>query len=115
MITQQINRYVPIFLILLLDIFGNLLSCSIFIQQKLRRNPCSLYFLAASLGNVILFLSGFISRIIDGWKPEFNLTSTMLALCQLQVFLATTSRSIVAWMVAFATIDRYLASSPNAH
>jgi hypothetical protein len=113
-VTQQINRYGTIFL-LLFGVIGNLLNCLVFTRQTVRTNPCAVYFLAASSVNLIVFLAAFIPGIIDGWSSKADLKETISSLCQFTLVILFTSRSIAAWMIAFATIDRYLVSSSNIH
>jgi len=113
-ITQQINRYVSIFLFIF-GIFGNLLNCLVFTRQTLRSNPCSIYFLVASLFNLIVIITAFLPLIIDGWNIQFDLKETISALCKFTIFLLLSSRNMVSWLIVLATIDRYLVSSSNVH
>jgi hypothetical protein len=113
-VIQQINRYAPIFL-LLFGFLANLLNCFIFTRRNLRSNPCSVYFLAASLMNLIGVVTGFTPRIINGWNIKLDLTETISALCPLFLFVLFSTRSIAAWMIAFAAIDRYFVSSRDIH
>lgn len=110
-IQQQINCYAPIFL-LFFGILGNLLNCVAFTRRILRSNPCAVYFLIASLVNLINLPTVFIPRIISGWKPEYSLTETGSALCKIDLFILLTTRSIVSWMIVLATVYRYFLSSP---
>ncbi|CAF1023377.1 unnamed protein product [Adineta steineri] len=111
-VTEQINRYVTLFL-LLLGVIGNLCNCLVFTQRNLRSNPCCVYFLVASLANLILCITALTPRSITGWNPNADLTETVSAFCRLLMFLLLSARCIVAWIIAFASVDRYLTSSPN--
>jgi hypothetical protein len=113
-ITNQINRYAPIFL-LLFAIIRNLLNCLVLTQRTLRTNPCSVYFLAANLLNLISFVTAFTPRTINGWNTGIDLSETVSALCQLVVFVIFTSRSMFAWFSTLASVDRYLVLSANNH
>ncbi|CAF3381812.1 unnamed protein product [Rotaria sp. Silwood1] len=105
-ISIQINRYVPIFL-LLFGIIGHLTSCLVFVQRALRTNPCSIYFLAASLSNLI-FLTTLFVPMLNAWDKSFNLLSTVSVLCKLSMFIILTTRTLALWFIVLATIDRYL-------
>lgn len=106
--SKQINRYVPIFL-LLLGIISNLTSCLVFRQRKLRINLSSAYFFSASLSNLI-FTTAVLSPLLDAWNESFNLISTISALCKLYMFITLTTRTLALWFIVLAAIDRYLVS-----
>jgi hypothetical protein len=108
-ISLQINRYVPIVL-LVFGMIGNLISCCVFVQRTLRSNPCSIYFLAASLSNLI-FLKTLLSPMLGAWSEAFNLINTISALCKFTMFVILTARTLALWFIVLATIDRYLVSS----
>jgi uncharacterized membrane protein YeaQ/YmgE (transglycosylase-associated protein family) len=113
-ITQRIDRY-GLIVILLFGIVGNILNCLVFTRRKLRSKPCSIYFLVASVVNMIVLLTTFIPRIIDGWNAELDLIETVSALCQLLMFLLFSTRCISVWIITFASVDRFLVSSRNIH
>ena len=112
-ISTQINRFIPI-LLLLFGLIGNVLSCLVFLQRALRTNPCTWYFLAASLSN-LAFLSTSLPPLLGAWNKDWNLMNTVGGLCKLTVFVLVTARSLSLWLIVLATIDRYLASSTNAN
>ena len=112
-VSIQINRYVNAVL-LLLGLVGNSLSCLIFLQRVLRSNPCALYFLAASVSNM-LFLSTLLSPMLDAWNEQFNLINTSSLLCKLIMFVILMSRTLSLWFITLATIDRYIVSSSDAN
>ncbi|UJR11154.1 hypothetical protein I4U23_015335 [Adineta vaga] len=112
--TQQINRYLTIFL-LLLGVIGNLCNCVIFTQRNLRSNPCSVYFLAVAIINLVVCIATLTPRSIDGWNKNADLVETVSVLCRLLMYLVFSTRCIASWFIAFASVDRYLVSSPNIH
>ncbi|CAF2393942.1 unnamed protein product [Rotaria sp. Silwood2] len=105
-ISIQINCYVPIFL-LLFGIIGHLTSCLVFVQRTLRSNPCSIYFLAASLSNLI-FLITLLGPMLNLWNKSLNLLITVSVLCKLSMFIVLVTRTLALWFIVLATIDRYL-------
>ena len=110
-IYKQIYRYLPILLILL-GMIGNLMSCLVFTQRALRKNPCALYFLVASISNIV-FLTTLTSNMLDAWDETLNLMNTVAGVCKFTIFIIFTSRTLSIWCVVFATIDRYLVSSSD--
>lgn len=113
-ISIQINRYFSLVL-LLFGMTGNILNCLIFSQRKLRSNPCVLYFLAASILNLISILSGVPPRMLRDWNILPDLSETNSRLCQFRLFVLFSSRTIAAWLLLCATIDRYLVSSTKIY
>ena len=110
-ILKQIYRYFPIFLLLFGGI-GNSLSCLVFLQRALRKNPCALYFLAASISNIV-YLSTLTSTMLDAWDETFNLMNTVSGVCKFTMLIILMSRTLSLWFIVLATIDRYLVSSPD--
>ncbi|CAF5013564.1 unnamed protein product [Rotaria sp. Silwood1] len=108
----QINRYCTIF-ILLFGFVGNILNILALSQRNLRSNPCGWYFLTSSIANLISIVSGLLTRLLSGWNND--LTETIDWLCKLRAFVVFSSRTIALWLIMFATIDRWLLSSANAH
>ncbi|CAF3697081.1 unnamed protein product [Rotaria sp. Silwood1] len=108
----QINRYCTIF-ILLFGFVGNILNILALSQRNLRSNSCGWYFLTSSIANLISIISGLLTRLLSGWNND--LTETIDWLCKLRAFVVFSSRTIAFWLIMFATIDRWLLSSANAH
>jgi len=110
----QINRYLSVILFLFGTI-GNILNCLVFSQRKLRSNPCVIYFLIASVSNLISIISGLSPRMFKDWKIIFDLTETISILCKFRLFILFTTRNIASWLLVCATIDRYFISSTKIH
>lgn len=110
----QINRYVLGSLVVI-GIIGNIFNCMIFTRRDLRSTPCAMYFLAASLLNFIVIATLLIPRTLGGWGEQYDLTQTITVLCKIACFLLFAARGSAAWLIAFATVDRYLISSPDIH
>lgn len=111
--TTQIYRYVPIFL-LFSGLIGNAMSCLVFVQNTLRSNPCTWYFLAATIANIIYLLT-LLSPMLDAWNKVYNLINTIPILCKITMFIILITRTLSLWPIALASIDRYLASSTDPH
>jgi hypothetical protein len=109
-ITDQINRYGTLCL-LLCSLIGNVFSCIVFSRRDLRSKPCCVCFLAAALVNLIVCVTAFTPRILNGWNNAADLSERISALCRLLMFMLFTARCMVAWIIALASVDRYLISS----
>ena len=108
-ISSEVNRYLTLF-VFVFGISGNLLSILILSQRTLRSNPCVIYFLASSISSLGILLVGLPSRLIAGWIST-DPTNTNAALCKARIFLLYGFRTTTAWLIVFATIDRWLSSS----
>lgn len=112
--SAQVNRYVSV-VFLLSGLIGNTLCCIVFFERTLRSNPCVMYFLGASIFNIIALISGIPPRMLSNWNILPDLTETTSLLCKSRLVALFTTRNIASWLLACATIDRYLVSSPNVH
>jgi hypothetical protein len=110
----QINRYLSVVL-LLFGILGNMLNCLVFSQRKLRLNLCVIYFLIASISNIISMISGLPPRMLRDWNIIPDLTETIPILCKFRLFVLFSTRNIASWLLVCATIDRYLISSTKTN
>jgi hypothetical protein len=110
----QINRYSSVALFLFGTI-GNALSCLVFSQKQFRSNPCVVYFLTASISNIISIISGLPPRMLRDWNIIPDLTETIPILCKFRLFILFTTRTIASWLLVCATIDRYLVSSTQTN
>jgi hypothetical protein len=107
---MQLNRYLGIF-IFLFGIVGNTANLFVLSQRPLRSNPCAWLFLASSIANFIGILAGLMSRFLSTWGAD--LTNTNQFLCKLRAFLLFDGITIAAWLIALATVDRWLSSNIN--
>ncbi|CAF0977938.1 unnamed protein product [Adineta steineri] len=109
--STQSNRYISIF-IFIFGVLGNILNCIVLSQGKLRTNSCSFLFLISSIASLISILSGLTSRMLAGYAVD--LTNTISWLCKLRAFVLFVSRTIAAWSLTLASIDRWFSSSANS-
>lgn len=109
-VSIQLNRYLSI-IIFLFGILGNLLNCLALSQRALRSNPCAFLFLASSIASIITLITGIAVRLLAGWTVD--LTDTIGWICKLRIFVLFSSRTAASWLIATATIDRWLSSSIN--
>ncbi len=106
-ISIQFNRYFSI-LIFLFGTIGNLLNCLVFSRPSIRSNPCAFLFLISSIANIISITFGLTTRILSGW--DVDLTDTNSLICKCRTFIMLVSRTVAFWLIAFATVDRWISS-----
>ena len=111
-LTQQMNRYLAA-LIFIFGVVGNTLNCCILSQRILRTNPCALLFLMSSFVDLISIIVGLTTRILAGWNLDPTTTNNFI--CKFRAFTVFSTRTIGIWLIALATIDRWLLSSTNFH
>lgn len=111
-LSQQLNRYLAI-IIFIFGVIGNTLNCCILSQRVLRTNPCALLFLTSSFVDLISIIFGLTTRILAGWNLDPTATNNFA--CKLRVFIVFSTRTMAIWLIAFATVDRWLLSSTNFH
>ena len=109
-ISIQISRYFSV-LLFLFGTIGNILNCLVFSRQKLRSNPCVIYFLTASIFNLISIIIGLYGRILKHWHILPDFTEFISILCQIRLFILFSARNIASWLLVCAIIDRFLVSS----
>jgi hypothetical protein len=105
----QILRYMSLITIITGTI-GNTLNCLIFTRRSLRRNSCSIYFLASSIANFFPILFGCLTRFLS----SFNLnppSSQMGLYCKIKTFLTYIGLAASTWFIVGACADRYTSSS----
>jgi hypothetical protein len=111
-ITRELNRYIPLPL-LVLGTIGNILNILVFTRPTLRTNPCSLYFVSSSIVNFISLYIGLITPFLAlyGLDP----TQKNSALCKIRYYLRFTAITLSTWFILFACLDRFLSTSAHAN
>lgn len=69
-------------IVLLGGIMGNLLNCVVFVQRSLRSKPCVVYFLIASVLNLITIVSGVGPRALLSFFGIPDQTETNPVYCR---------------------------------
>ncbi|CAF1587406.1 unnamed protein product, partial [Adineta ricciae] len=106
-----INRISPVFSIVF-GTFGNFCNIIIFTRPVLRTNPCSMYFLAGSVTNLVVIYIALLTRYLaSAWG--YDPSATSIAWCKTRYILVYPPLSLVLWFIVLASIDRYLSSSRN--
>ncbi|CAF1114634.1 unnamed protein product [Adineta ricciae] len=110
-IQNGLNTYMP-FILLISGSIGNILNCLIFTRSSLRNKPCSIYFLAMSIANLITLYFSCLTRILllfgiyvqPGYGDIY---------CRFRVFLTYMPLSASSWFIVAACVDRYASSSAS--
>ncbi|CAF1619187.1 unnamed protein product [Didymodactylos carnosus] len=92
---------------------GNCFNLIVFGQRSSRSNSCLLYFLSASVINIVIINFGLVLRIVRGlWNIDPSANS--LWFCRWRLYLTSTSFLIYRYSIVLACIDRMCASSRHA-
>ncbi|CAF1050828.1 unnamed protein product [Didymodactylos carnosus] len=110
-VVQQFNLYIPILFIFLGSI-GNVLNIIIFRQRSLKFIPCSIYFLSSSIANIFVIYFSLFTRLLTQYAgiPTDTGSDTF---CKTKYYILYSSRTLSAWLIVLAAIDRYASSSQD--
>ena len=100
-------------MIFIFGFIGNILNFLVLSNKKLRSNPCAYLFRISSFINLISILIGLPTRILAGWN--IDPTTTINWICKFRAFTVFSTRTMVTWLIALATIDRWFLSSVDIH
>ncbi|CAF1166056.1 unnamed protein product [Adineta steineri] len=76
--------------LLVIGVFGNILNCLVFLRKRLRSNPCSILFAAASLANIIVMIYFIIPTINSLYNTP--LENSNLIYCKLRLYIRNALR-----------------------
>ena len=111
-LSQKLNIYLGIPLILL-GVLGGLLSIIVFLSLKtFRQNPCAFYLIIMSVTNIGQLLTGLLTRV---YLYETNVNWSLLSefYCKFRWYLIYVCAMISFTCICLATIDQFLATSSN--
>ncbi len=113
LISLHLNQILPI-IFLIAGTFGHICNLIIFSKRTQRTNPISLYFLSATIANLIVLYCGVLIRYL---QDIYNIdpVNNNNIVCRIRSFLLYVSFSLSNWYILLATIDRYLISSNANH
>ncbi|XP_066982475.1 thyrotropin-releasing hormone receptor-like [Macrobrachium rosenbergii] len=104
LIVRQLNTYyIP--LLIVVGFVGNLLSCVVFLNTRLRMRSSSYYLAALAIADVTyLFILFLVWLDLLGFNT-FNVN----VLCQLEIYLGSVSSSLSVWLTVAFTVERFIA------
>lgn len=113
-ITKQMNVYVGLF-ILVLGVIGNTLNALIFanVRTSFARNPCSHYFIAIAMIDLLCLLIGFLSKILASGF-DIDPTTSSVVFCKFRSFFVYIIPLISTNLTCLATIFQFLNTSRHA-
>ncbi|KAK7073611.1 7 transmembrane receptor (rhodopsin), partial [Halocaridina rubra] len=95
--------YIP--LLIVVGFVGNLLSCVVFLNTRLRMRSSSYYLAALAIADVTyLFILFLVWLDLLGFNT-FNVN----VLCQLEIYLGSVSSSLSVWLTVAFTVERFIA------
>jgi len=100
-------------ILILIGTIGCVLNLIVFTQKNLRKNPCSIYFIAYNLANLIYIYSSLLGFTLDvGYQIDPSLYN--LPICRLRIYVGFLFDCLSPFYLILAAIDRILITSPNA-
>jgi RNase P subunit RPR2 len=100
-------------IIIFIGTIGCVLNLIVFTQKNLRKNPCSIYFIAYNLANLIYINSTTLSVILEvGYQIDASVYN--LPICRLRIYVGFLFDCLSPFYLILTAIDRILITSPNA-
>jgi hypothetical protein len=100
-------------ILLLIGSVGSILNLIVFNQKNLRKNPCSIYFIAYNLANFVYIYCLLFSLILEA---EYNIDPSAhnLVICHVRLYINVLFNVLSPYYLILASIDRILVTSRNA-
>ncbi|UJR29689.1 hypothetical protein I4U23_017237 [Adineta vaga] len=92
---------------------GNFFIIVVFCRKKHRRNPCSLYLLAAAVFSIIGINWGIGSNMYALYQPPDPFIQSLF-LCRFRGYILQTSSLLYKCMILLGCVDRFALTSPRA-
>jgi len=100
-------------ILIFIGTIGGILNLVVFTQKNLRKNPCSMYFIAYNLVNLMQIYASLLGLMVNvGYN--INLTANNIHLCRLDLYITTVFNVLSSFYLVLASFDRILITSPNA-
>ena len=115
-IMKTVQKYVYQFacpLLILLGTISCLVNVMVFTQKVLRRNPCSIYFVAYNIANFMYICSSMLTVTLS---IGYNINAIVynLTLCRLYLYAVILFNCLSPFFLLLASFDRVLITSSNA-
>jgi hypothetical protein len=92
---------------------SSMLSLLVFTKKKLRKNPCSIYFIAFHINNLLfIYTSTLFATLSNGYN--ISPSAYNLGFCRFYIYITLLSDVLSPFYLILASIDRVLVTSPNA-
>ncbi|CAF3788601.1 unnamed protein product [Adineta steineri] len=113
---QLVQKYLYQFVspvLMFIGTIGCILNLIIFSQKHLRKNPCSIYFIAYNLANFVFIYSSLLPTILSvGYNIDFSTRN--IVLCRVRLYITILSNFLSPLYLVLASADRVLITSSNA-
>lgn len=94
-------------------VFGTVVNLLVFTQKLLRKNPCSIYFVAHNVANFLYICASLMSLTIGlGYKAD--ITTNYLPICRVRLYAVALFNVLSSFYLVLASIDRVMITSRNA-
>lgn len=109
-----IQQYLTLTLggLLVVGVIGNSLNCVVFLQKRLRSNPCSVFFAAASLANIMVMIYYITPTIHSVYNTPTE--NNNLVYCKVRLYIRNALLVISRCYLTLACVACYGQSSRNA-
>ncbi|UJR19519.1 hypothetical protein I4U23_022649 [Adineta vaga] len=92
---------------------SSILNLIVFTQNTLRKNPCTICFITFNSVNLVYFYLGLL-LVVLGYGYGIDSSATNIAFCRFRYYIGFLFASWESSCLILASIDRTLATSPNA-
>jgi hypothetical protein len=100
-------------IVIVLGTIGCIINLMVFTQKILRKNSCSICFIAYNIGNFIyIYAAPFYATLNVGYKIDASTQN--LVLCHLRFYTTVLLNCLCSFYLVLAAVDRVLITSPNA-
>jgi hypothetical protein len=100
-------------IVIVLGSIGCIINLMVFTQKILRKNSCSIYFIAYNIANLIyIYAAPFYATLNVGYNIDASIQS--LVLCRLRLYTTILFNCLISFYLVLASIDRVLITSSNA-
>mgnify|MGYP001077690578 FL=1 len=107
----QLSKIV-LLLFIIFGTFGNIFNLLIFTRPALLRSACTLYFIAASIDNLLALYTAVLLRLMtDAFAIDIGSISNPL--CKVRVYVGYIALSLSPYCFILACFDRYCSSSTS--
>ncbi|UJR06850.1 hypothetical protein I4U23_011139 [Adineta vaga] len=117
LLLKQISKYLYAYggpILMFVGIISCILSLIVFTKKDLRKNPCSIYFIAYNFTNLTLIC---LSISTVSFSIGYNIApgTSYLSFCRYNLYMAILLDILSASYLVLASFDRMLVTSANSH
>ncbi|CAF4105932.1 unnamed protein product [Adineta steineri] len=101
-------------LLIVIGTISCLMNLMVFTKNTLRKNPCTICFIAVNIINLLYFYFGLLPTILSSGY-NIDPSTNNIVLCRLRLYFAYVFSSWQSSYIILAAIDRTFITSPNAN